>query len=262
MVRTLLIRGMIVGLLAGLLVFAFGKVFGEPQVDRAISFETALDEAKAKAEEAKGIHVEQELELVSRAVQASIGLFTGVVVYSTAFGGLFALVYAFADRRAVKLGPRAVSALLATAGFIAVYMVPNLKYPANPPSVGQPDTIGQRTALYALMLLPSVAAMVGAAVLRKRLAMRHGEWTAALIAITTYIVAVAIVAYILPGINEVPEEFPAVVLWQFRIASFGMQLIMWMTIGLVFGVLTERAIAGDSRTANDVSRNLGTSYRA
>jgi uncharacterized membrane protein HdeD (DUF308 family) len=187
MVRTLLIRGMIVGLLAGLLVFAFGKVFGEPQVDRAISFETALDEAKAK-----GIHVEQEPELVSRAVQASIGLFTGVVVYSTAFGGLFALVYAFADRRAVNLGPRAVSALLATAGFIAVYVVPNLKYPANPPSVGQPDTIGQRTALYALMLLLSVATMVGAAVLRKRLATRHGGWTAALIAVATYIVAVAV----------------------------------------------------------------------
>jgi hypothetical protein len=51
MVRALLIRGMLVGLIAGLLVFGFGKVFGEPQVDRAISFESALDEAKAKAEE-------------------------------------------------------------------------------------------------------------------------------------------------------------------------------------------------------------------
>jgi hypothetical protein len=162
-------------------VFAFGKVFGEPQVDRAISFETALDEAKAKAEEAKGIHVEEEPELVSCTVQATIGLFNGVVVYSIAFGGLFALVYAFADRRAVILGPCAVSALLAAAGFITVYVVPNLKYPANPPSVGQPDTIGQRTALYALMLLFSVAAMVIATVLRKKLA--APGWTAALIAV-------------------------------------------------------------------------------
>ena len=258
MVRTLLIRGMLVGLLAGLLVFAFGKVFGEPQVDRAISFETALDEAKAKAEEAKGIHVEEEPELVSRTVQASIGLFTGVVVYSTAFGGLFALVFAFADRRAVNLGPRAVSALLAAAGFIAVYVVPNLKYPANPPSVGQPGTIGQRTALYALMLLFSVAVMVVAAVLRKKLAPRHGGWTAALIAVATYIVAVAVVGYILPGINEVPEEFPAVVLWQFRIASFGMQLVMWTTIGLVFGALTERAIADRGHVGNNRGRNFVT----
>src|ERR1700761_4794138 len=105
MVRTLLIRGMLVGLLAGLLVFAFGKGFGEPQVDRAISFESAMDAAKAKAEEAKGIHVEEEPELVSRPVQAGWGLFTGVMVYSTAFGGLFALVFAVANQRVAGLGP-------------------------------------------------------------------------------------------------------------------------------------------------------------
>jgi Probable cobalt transporter subunit (CbtA) len=145
-VRALLIRGM----LAGLLLFGFGKVFGEPQVDRAIGFESALDAAKAKAEEAKGIHAVEEPELVSRKVQAGLGLLTGVVLYSTAFGGLFALVFAVADRRVVNLGPRAVSALLAASGFIAVYVVPNLKYPANPPAVGDPDTIGQRTPYISL----------------------------------------------------------------------------------------------------------------
>src|ERR1700722_1171935 len=173
MVRTLLIRGMLVGLLAGLLVFGFGKVFGEPQVDRAISFESAWEAAKAKAEQANGVPVVPEPELVSRQVQAGLGLLTGTVVYATAFGGLFALVFAVADRRVVDLGPRAVSALLAASGFIAVYVVPNLKYPANPPSVGQPDTIGQRTALYFVMLALSVAAMVAAALLRKRLADRR-----------------------------------------------------------------------------------------
>lgn len=55
-------------------------------------------------------------EGVSREVQASLGLFTGVVVYSTAFGGLFALVIAFAYRRVGHLSPRAVSALLAAVG--------------------------------------------------------------------------------------------------------------------------------------------------
>jgi predicted cobalt transporter CbtA len=249
MVRTLLIRGMLVGILAGLLVFGFGIFFGEPQVDRAISFESALDEANAKAQEAKGIHVEAEPELVSRRVQAGLGLFTGVMVYSTAFGGLFALVFAAVDQRAVNLRARAVSGLLAASGFIAVYVVPNLKYPANPPSVGQPDTIGQRTALYFAMLALSVAAMVVAAILRKRLAPRHGDWNAALIASGFYLVAVIVAARILPSINEVPEAFPAVVLWQFRIASFGMQLIMWATLGLVFGALTERALAGHGRVA-------------
>jgi hypothetical protein len=39
----------------------------------------------------------------------------------------------------------------------------------------------------------------------------------------------------------VPDQFPAAVLWNFRIASIGAQLIMWATFGLLFGALTERA---------------------
>jgi len=119
----------------------------------------------------------------------------------------------------------------------------HLKYPANPPSIGQPETIGQRTALYFTILVLSVGAMVIAAVLRKRLADRHGGWNAALVSAAFYLDAVAVGALLLPGINEVPEGFPASVLWQFRIASFGMQLVMWTTFGLVFGALGERVLA-------------------
>jgi hypothetical protein len=59
---------MLVGILAGLFSFGFLKIYGEPQVDRAIAFETQMDEAKAAAERAKGMNVEEEPELVSRKV--------------------------------------------------------------------------------------------------------------------------------------------------------------------------------------------------
>jgi hypothetical protein len=259
MVRTLLIRGMLCGLLAGLLVFGFAKVFGEPQVDRAIAFESATDEAKAKANAAKGNHDMELPELVSRPVQASWGLLTGVMVYSTAFGGLFALVFAFANGRVSNsLSPRTVAALLALTGIVAVYIVPNLKYPANPPSVGHPDTIGLRTQLYFTMMALSIAAMVGAAVLSKRLVPRYGVWSAALIAGAAYVVAVEVVAALLPPINEVPADFPAVVLWHFRIDSLAMQVIMWATLGLVFGAATERAALG--RQGYRFSGNLGSAW--
>jgi predicted cobalt transporter CbtA len=62
-----------------------------------------------------------------------------------------------------------------------------------------------------------------------------------LIASAAYLIVMTAVGLALPTVNEVPEQFPAVVLWQFRIASFGAQLIMWATVGLVFGALTERA---------------------
>jgi predicted cobalt transporter CbtA len=48
---------------------------------------------------------------------------------------------------------------------------------------------------------------------------------------------------LLPTINEVPTEFPAVVLWKFRVASMGAQLIMWGTLGIAFGASVERVFA-------------------
>ena len=250
MTGRLLLRGMLAGLVAALLSFGFLRLAGESSVARAIAFETALDEAKAKAAAdeatAKGRPApvaEAEPELVSRTVQAGVGLLTGVAVYSTAFGGLFALAFALAFRRMANLGPRATSALLAAAGFVAVYVTPMLKYPANPPSVGLAETIGMRTSLYFAMILISLAAMIAAGMLRLRLLSRLGGWNAAMIAAGVYVVVMTGVGFALPVVDEVPEGFPAVVLWQFRLASFGGQAIMWATIGLLFGALAERQMA-------------------
>ena len=71
-----------------------------------------------------------------------------------------------------------------------------------------------------------------------------GDWNATLVAGGCYAALVAFAALLLPAINEVPDQFPAVVQWKFRIASIGAQFIMWATIGLLFGALTQRALAG------------------
>ena len=247
MVGALLTRGMLIGILAGLLAFTFLKITGEPVVDRAIAFETAMDEAKAKAAHdeaiAKGLPPpveEQEEELVSRPVQGGIGLFTGVMVYNIAFGGLFALAFSLCYRRMGDFGARATAAILAACGIVAVYIVPNLKYPANPPSVGLPETISIRTGLYFSMIALSLAAMIAAWLVRNRLLARLGAWNAAIVAAAFYLVVVVVGGLLLPGVNEVPEAFPAVLLWKFRTASAGAQLIMWTVIGLGFGLWAER----------------------
>lgn len=246
MVGALLARGMLIGIVAGLLCFGFLKIVGEPQVDRAIAFETQLDQVKAEAAAralvAKGLPApkeESEPPLVSRPVQAGIGLLTGVMVYNIAFGGLFALGFALAYGRIGDFGPRTTAVVLAVVGLIAVYIVPSLKYPASPPSVGDPATIGARTALYFSMIAISLGAMIAAGMLRLRLLARFGAWNAFLIAAAAYLVVVIAAGLGLPAINEVPAEFPAVVLWRFRIASLGAQLVMWATIGLVFGAVAE-----------------------
>ena len=268
MTRDLLVRGMLVGVVAGLLSFGFLKVFGEPQVDRAITFETQMDEAKTeakvKADLGKGIITpkeEPEPEIFSRSVQSGVGLLTGVTVYSAAFGGMFALAFAFAYGRLGNLGARATSALLAGAALISIYIVPNMKYPANPPSVGEPETIRIRTILYFAMIAVSIAAMVGAIMLRSRLMRRLGTWDASIAAGLAWFAFVLVVSFALPAVNEVPEGFPAVVLWQFRVASWGAQLILWTTLGLGFGALTERAAISRRSLAIAGGRDLGRMIR-
>ncbi len=251
MVGNLLLRGMLVGVVAGLFAFGFARVFGEPQVDRAIAFEeqTAAAEQAAKSEPAA-----EEPEIVSRTTQAGFGLLTGVVLYGAAIGGLFSLVFAYAYGRVGSLSPRATVALLALAGFIAIVIVPDLKYPANPPAVGNPETIGARTELFFVMLLVSIAAAVASISLAQRLWASRGPWNAAITAGLAFVVVIAIAQYALPTVNEVPENFPADLLWRFRIASLGLHGVLWTVIGLGFGALAERSIAGYRPAARAADR--------
>lgn len=222
---------MLAGLAAGLIYAVFAFVVGEPQVDGAIAFE---DQVAAAAGEAPGE------ELVSRGVQSTIGLAFAAVVYGVAIGGLFALVFAVAQGRLGRLRPRATAAVVALLGFLAVYAVPFLKYPANPPASSLDDTIGLRTGLYVVMIVLSVALGVGAVVLRERLLARLGGWNATLVAAAAYAVLVGIAMAVLPVIAETPADFPATVLYDFRLASFAGQLVLWAALGLIFGVLVER----------------------
>jgi predicted cobalt transporter CbtA len=231
MTRILLLRGMLVGIVAGLLVFGFARLIGEPEVERAIAFETSMDRARGEA---------PEPEMVSRKIQRSIGLLTGTVVYGTAIGGLFGLVFAYTYGRSRVARSRVLSALLASIGFVTIVLIPNLKYPANPPSVGNPDTIGVRTAAFFLLIAFSIFAMALAVKIRRYFDVRYGAWNSSLLAGGFFIIFVSLVFHFLPEIDEVPAGFPVTLMWRFRIAALEIQAVLWTTLGLLFGWLTER----------------------
>jgi predicted cobalt transporter CbtA len=237
MVRSLLVRGMIAGFVASLLAFAFARVVGEPQVEAAIAFEEQAAHAMG------GSHEHEMPELVSRETQAGAGLFIGLGVFGAALGGLFALVFAFVHGRMGALGARATSGLLALLGYIAIVLVPFFKYPPNPPAIGDPSTIGLRTALFFAMIAVSLAAMVVAVLAARRLAAHRDAWTMGLAAGAIFIVLGALAHVLLPDINEVPEHFPATLLWQYRVAAFGIQAVLWAALGIVFAHLAEPVMA-------------------
>lgn len=218
MLRTLLVWGLLAGVCAGLLATGFASVAGEPHVDAAIALEPPSAEP----------------ELVGRDVQKSVGLLTASVVYGLALGGIFAIVFAVVYGRVGRASPAQTALLLALGAFVVVFLVPFLKYPANPPATGDPETIGQRTELYLLMVSISVLAAIAALRLRPRVG------SAA--AVATYVAVVAVAAIAMPGVDEIPRGFPADTLWDFRLASVGMQAVLWAGIGAVFAPAARRAL--------------------
>jgi hypothetical protein len=240
-VRGLLIRGMLVGLAAGLAMWCFAKVFGEPSITKAIAFEDAHH------------HGAEEAPLVSRTIQASLGLLVGTLVYATAMGGIFALVFAAVYGRIGHARPRVTAATLALVAFTVIVLVPFTKYPSNPPAVGDPETIAYRTKIYFAMLAISVLAALAALRLGRDAVQRYGAWNGTLAAVATYVVLIAIAQLIMPRLDEVPPGFSASVLWHFRVATLGLHAVLWTTLGLGFGALAERlspAAAGRYRTSS------------
>ena len=135
-----------------------------------------------------------------------------------------------------------------------MYLVPFVKYPPNPPAVGQADTIGARTGWYLVMVLVSVVLAIAAVWLARRLVARLGAWNATLLAAGAYLAAIAVVMVLLPTVDETPEPlrdpsgaiiypgFPADDLYEFRLVSLGTQLVLWATIAAVFATLAGRLL--------------------
>jgi phosphate/sulfate permease len=232
-VRNLLVRGMLAGLAAGVLALLVAYFLGEPDVDKAIAFEHVPAHTHAH---------EHDTEVFSRSLQSTAGLATGVLVYGVAFGGIAALAYCYALGRVGRLTPRATALLLSGCALLAVYIVPFLKYPANPPSVGEADTIGRRTGLYFLMMLLSVLLAIGATLLGRRLAPRLGTWWATVTAVAAFAAVIGLAYAFLPAVDEVPSHFPATLLWRFRLSALAIQSTLWAGFGLLFGELAERLL--------------------
>ncbi|GAA3434705.1 CbtA family protein [Kutzneria kofuensis] len=270
MEKRIILRGVLAGALAGLLAFVFARIFAEPQIQAAIDYESGRDEAQAALDKAAGLPAGDEgPEIFSRAIQANVGIGVGMVLFGVAMGALFAVAYAVCLGRVGNLRPRTLSVLVAGGGFLGIYLVPFVKYPANPPSIGHQATIGVRGALYVLMMVCSVAFLIGAVVLGKRLAKRFGNWNATLLASLAFVVVIGVVMALLPSLGELAANvrdygqqatetpqplrnpagqivypgFPADVLWDFRFYSLAAQAILWAVIGLVFAPLAERLLA-------------------
>lgn len=257
-------RGLLAGLVAGLLAFVWAKVMIEPIIDRAIEFEDGTAEAHEMLEHAAGghSHGEEGGELFTRAVQSGLGLGVGIVLFAMAMAALAAVVFCVLYAR-TALSARSLAVLVSAGMLVSLWIVPGLKYPPNPPATSIDETIRERAFLYLLMVVISGALLVAAIVFGHKIAEKSGAWNGVLAGAGAYIVTVGIAILALPTIDEVPgpitddsgtiifEGFPAEELWDFRVYVLGTQLIMWVTIAVVFSALVHKLLDSREKQALD-----------
>jgi predicted cobalt transporter CbtA len=227
-VRSPLLRGALSGVAAGLLAATVAFFWLEPILREAIALEGGGDGP------------------VSRTVQERLGAPVGFVLTGLAFG----LVLAAVDR-AVRPGgePWRRSLLLTGLLFTAVVLVPQLRYPGNPPGVGDPDTIGDRTAGFLLAVAVGVAVVGLVATSLRRLA-EAGELDPGrqLVVVGGGVLLVALAYALLPS-GAVEADVPAALLWDFRVRSLGVTTLLWVALGATYGALALRQQAADRRPA-------------
>jgi hypothetical protein len=279
MERRLILRGIAAGGLAGLLAALFTRIMAEPVIQQSINYESARDAVEDMLRKAAGLGPNPPgPDIFSRGVQRNVGAPIGLVVFGMAMGALFAVVFVLLYRRyGDRLRPRVLAVIIAAAAVFAIYLVPYLKYPANPPAIGHPDTIHARGNLYLGMVAVSIASVIAAFFLARYLAARWGGWNGTIVAGLVFIAWMAIVMSIFPPLGhlhtnevqfgnfftETPQPlknahgqivypgFPADVLFKFRLYSVLNQVILWGTIGLGFGFLAERVLAPAKETSSE-----------
>ena len=225
--KRLLAAGSLAGLAAGVASALFAATAGRGPIRDAIALEDSISHATS------GAHHE---DLFARGTQ-EIGGAVGLIVFGLALGVIFAVVLGAVGPRLAASTPLIASIRLGCAGFVAVVVVPFLKYPANPPAVGDPATVDERTMLYFAVLALSI--LLAWAVWRfhraARLALVSQAWaTAALYAAGLVAIFVALPA------SPDPVEAPADLVWRFRLASLGGLAALWAVLALATGTLLSR----------------------
>src|SRR5690348_16253521 len=203
MEKKLIVRGILAGAIAGLLAFAFARIFAEPVINQAISYESGRDAVIAALDKAAGLPAPDEgPDIFSRTIQANIVSGVRMIAFGAAMGALFSVTYALYLGRVCGVRARTLAVLVAAGGFGAMYLVPFIKYPANPPSIGRPETICQRGEPYRGMVVASDALLVLAVWAGQRLKARFGTWNAVLIAAAGFAVLIGAIMAILPELGQ------------------------------------------------------------
>lgn len=160
-IKGFVLRGLAAGAAGGAAAALFLRFVTETQIGYALRFEDATGVGLPPGEPAE----------FSRSTQQWGGML-GAVIFGIVLGMVLGVTVAALHHRIAASNEFGRVVRVAAAGFVAVVLIPSLKYPPNPPTVGDPDTISDRTTTYLLLLAASIVVVFATWMLWQRLTER------------------------------------------------------------------------------------------
>ena len=221
-----LISGCFAGTIHGL----SNLVIVEPYLDEAIGIENQGLFDSGEEENTPEFRAEYESY---RYWQKGGQVLAGAIL-GTSIGALFGIVFAY-SKNSLPSGNNVKKALiLAGLMWLTLYFIPFLKYPANPPTVGDADTVVLREILYLSFIAISGFGALGFYQLFKKL--QKGKRIIAFIGYGLFISAVFV------AMPENPDDVtaPMNLVEEFRVMSVVGVSIFWIALGIILGSLWQK----------------------
>jgi len=216
--------------IAGIILAFLNLGIVEPYIDKAIGLEVAK-----QASSGKKVNM---AELIDYRYWQKAGAFAGGAIYGAGLASLFGVIFIFARNKLPGKNNKRKALLLAAVMWFVLYFVVALKYPANPPAVGDPETIYYREALYVGYIMISGFAALGLAVTWNRIQINSKK-----IVIPLIYAAIMVTAYLVMPPNPDKIEIPMDLIQTFRILSALTIGVFWAILGIVFGSLWDKFLS-------------------
>lgn len=224
------------GVIAGIILAFLNLGIVEPTIDKAIALEV-------QKQVSSGENVNMS-ELIDYRYWQKAGAFAGGAIYGAGLASLFGVVFVFARSKLPGKNNKQKAVLLAGIMWLVLFLMVALKYPANPPAVGDPETIYYRETLYVGYILISGSAALGMAVIWIKTRMNSKK-----IIIPLMYAAIMVTAYVVMPSNPDKIEISMDLIQTFRILTAITIGVFWGTMGLIFGSLWDKFLSREQTLA-------------
>jgi len=223
-ISIILLSGCVAGVVHGLVNLAIV----EPYLDTAIGIENQNLFASGEAQDTPEFWAEYSSY---RTWQKGGQLLAGAIL-GTSIGALFGIIYGYSRNVLPGRHPVKKALVLAAIMWITLYLIPFAKYPANPPTVGDPETIILRQMLYLAFIAVSGFGALGFYQIYKRVNKKA-------IAFAGYAAFISMAFVLMPN-NPDPVTASEALVNAFRVTSAIAVSVFWLTAGLVLGALWQK----------------------